>query len=172
MLILCLLGEDAVSIDTYAPAILLTRRIINIFAASECFGCSASSPSSMLRKEMYFWKWSITEQREERGRRRNRKNRWRSRLSISKRYAMTWTYPASFPVFAAFLDLQRVSSYLNNSYSKIQASRFDPRMIDQMKVDTGSNVVPLSTIAQVAAKTQISFVVTPFDPSVMCCILY
>lgn len=39
-------------------------------------------------------------------------------------------------------------------------------MIDQMKVDTGSNVVPLSTIAQVAAKTQISFVVTPFDPSV------
>ncbi|KAK8830892.1 hypothetical protein WA577_003593 [Blastocystis sp. JDR] len=46
-----------------------------------------------------------------------------------------------------------------------RASRFDPRMIDQMKVDTGSNVVPLSTIAQVAAKTQISFVVTPFDPS-------
>ena len=39
-------------------------------------------------------------------------------------------------------------------------------MIDQMKVDTGSNVVPLRTIAQVAAKTQISFVVTPFDPSV------
>lgn len=39
-------------------------------------------------------------------------------------------------------------------------------MIDQMKVDTGSNVVPLSTIAQVAAKTQISFVVTPFDPAV------
>lgn len=61
---------------------------------------------------------------------------------------------------------QRVSAYLSNSYSKIQASRFDPRMIDQMKVDTGSNVVPLSTIAQVAAKTQISFVVTPFDPSV------
>ena len=75
-------------------------------------------------------------------------------------------------MFAAFLDLQRVSSYLNNCYSKIQAARFDPRMSDQMKVDTGSNVVPLSTIAQVAAKTQISFVVTPFDPSVTCYILY
>lgn len=40
-------------------------------------------------------------------------------------------------------------------------------MIEQMKVNTGSNEVPLSSIAQIAAKTQVAFVITPFDPSVI-----
>lgn len=40
-------------------------------------------------------------------------------------------------------------------------------MIEQMKVNTGSSEVPLSSIAQIAAKTQVAFMITPFDPSVM-----
>lgn len=39
-------------------------------------------------------------------------------------------------------------------------------MIEQMKVNTGTNEVPLNSIAQIAAKTQVSFVITPFDPAV------
>lgn len=39
-------------------------------------------------------------------------------------------------------------------------------MIEQMKVETGTKEVQLSSIAQIAAKTQVSFVITPFDPAV------
>lgn len=60
----------------------------------------------------------------------------------------------------------KISAYLQNSYTKIQASRFDPRMIEQMKVEIGGQTAMLNTIAQVTAKTQISFLVTPFDPAV------
>ena len=39
-------------------------------------------------------------------------------------------------------------------------------MIEQMKVEIGGQTALLNTIAQVTAKTQISFLVTPFDPAV------
>ena len=39
-------------------------------------------------------------------------------------------------------------------------------MTEQMKVETGTKEVQLSSIAQIAAKTQVSFVITPFDPAV------
>ncbi|KNB46308.1 ribosome recycling factor [Blastocystis sp. subtype 4] len=64
-----------------------------------------------------------------------------------------------------FPNDQKISTYLANSYTKIQASRFDPRMIEQMKVDIGTKSAPLNSIAQITAKTQISFLITPFDPS-------
>lgn len=40
-------------------------------------------------------------------------------------------------------------------------------MIEQMKVNTGTAEVPLNSIAQIISKTQISFMITPFDPSVV-----
>ena len=66
-----------------------------------------------------------------------------------------------------FPNDQKISTYLANSYTKIQASRFDPRMIEQMKVDIGTKSAPLNSMAQITAKTQISFLITPFDPSVV-----
>lgn len=46
-----------------------------------------------------------------------------------------------------FPNDQKISTYLANSYTKIQASRFDPRMIEQMKVDIGTKSAPLNSIA-------------------------
>lgn len=39
-----------------------------------------------------------------------------------------------------------------------------------MKVDMGTKTAPLNSIAQITAKTQISFLITPFDP-IVCLIL-
>ena len=69
-------------------------------------------------------------------------------------------------ILLLFLNTQRLVSYLQQSYTKIQAARFDPRMIEQMKVNTGTSELPLKNVAQVIAKTQVSYLITPFDPSV------
>ena len=44
--------------------------------------------------------------------------------------------------------------------------RFNPDRIGQLKVDLDGKSVVMSSIAQVAANTQISYLVTPFDPAV------
>lgn len=64
------------------------------------------------------------------------------------------------------LHSHKIASYLGNAYTKIQASRFDPRMIEQLKVTMGTQTALLKSIAQVAARTQISYSITPFDPAV------
>lgn len=40
-------------------------------------------------------------------------------------------------------------------------------MIGQLKVELDGKSVVMSSIAQVAANTQISYLVTPFDPAVL-----
>ncbi|KAK8824850.1 hypothetical protein WA538_005516 [Blastocystis sp. DL] len=62
-------------------------------------------------------------------------------------------------------DMNKIATYLGNAYTKIQASRFDPRMIEQLKVTMGTQTAVLKSIAQVAARTQISYSITPFDPA-------
>ena len=64
------------------------------------------------------------------------------------------------------LHNHKIASYLGNAYTKIQASRFDPRMIEQLKVTMGTQTALLKSIAQVAVRTQISYSITPFDPVV------
>ena len=44
--------------------------------------------------------------------------------------------------------------------------RFDPDRIGQLKVDLDGKSAVMSSIAQVAANTQISYLVAPFGPAV------
>ena len=81
------------------------------------------------------------------------------------RCSAIWRYPI-LSNWQLFSSQHRIATSLGNSYAKIHAVRFDPDRIGQLKVDLDGKSVVMSSIAQVAANTQISYLVTPFDPAV------